>query len=82
MNTPPRAGHDETNGIPLMTEDAPGQPPRTPAPPPAPTPRDRGAGSEKYKERGVMLRVFVYVVAGHLMAGFLWLLFYIGAHSH
>ncbi|MCL2554124.1 MAG: DUF6126 family protein [Actinomycetia bacterium] len=29
-----------------------------------------------------MLRVFVYVVAGHLFAGFLWLLFYVGAHAH
>ncbi|MFI1097909.1 DUF6126 family protein [Streptomyces sp. NPDC020917] len=48
----------------------------------APVPRDPGAGSEKYKERGVMLRVFVYVVAGHLFAGFLWLLFYVGAHAH
>lgn len=47
-----------------------------------PVPRDPGAGSEKYKERGVMLRVFVYVVAGHLFAGFLWLLFYVGAHAH
>jgi len=47
-----------------------------------PLPRDPGAGSEKYKERGVMLRVFVYVVAGHLFAGFLWLLFYVGAHAH
>ncbi|SEO79320.1 DUF6126 family protein [Actinacidiphila rubida] len=46
------------------------------------TPRDKGAGSEKYKERGVILRVFVYVIAGHVFAGFLWLLFYVGAHSH
>lgn len=45
-------------------------------------PRDRGAGSEKYKERGVILRVFVYVIAGHVFAGFLWLLFYVGAHAH
>jgi len=37
--------------------------------------------SEKYKERGVMLRVFVYVIAGHVFAAFLYLLFYIGAHS-
>lgn len=57
-----------------MTEDTTGKP--------APTPIDRGAGSEKYKERGVTLRVLVYVVAGHLFAGFLYLLFYVGAHSH
>jgi hypothetical protein len=49
---------------------------------PAATPVDRGAGSEKYKERGVTLRVFVYVIAGHLFAGFLWLLFYVGSHAH
>jgi hypothetical protein len=46
------------------------------------TPRDHGAGTEKYKERGVTLRVLVYVVAGHLLAGFLYLLFYVGAHAH
>jgi hypothetical protein len=46
------------------------------------TPLDQGAGSEKYKERGVMLRVFVYVIAGHVFAGFLWLLFYVGSHAH
>lgn len=48
----------------------------------APVPQDYGAGSERYKQRGVVLRVFVYVIAGHLFAGFLWLLFYVGAHSH
>ncbi|MEW2516627.1 DUF6126 family protein [Actinacidiphila alni] len=45
-------------------------------------PVDRGAGTEKYKERGVVLRVLVYVIAGHLFAGFLWLLFYVGTRSH
>ncbi|WKX73640.1 DUF6126 family protein [Streptomyces sp. XD-27] len=40
-----------------------------------------GAGSEEYKERAVAWRVFVYVVAGHVFAGFLWLLFYLGAHA-
>ena len=59
---------DETNPDPLA------QAPRTP--------RDQGAGTEKYKARGVTLRVFVYVIAGHVFAGFLWLLFYVGAHSH
>lgn len=48
----------------------------------ADVPQDYGAGSERYKQRGVMLRVLVYVVVGHLFAGFLWLLFYVGAHSH
>lgn len=45
-----------------------------------PAPRDPGAGSEKSKERGVFLRVFVYVFATHLFAGFIWLLFYLGGH--
>ena len=36
---------------------------------------------EKWKERGVMLRVFVYVFATHLFAGFVWLLFYVGEHA-
>ncbi|MGW7005580.1 DUF6126 family protein [Streptomyces sp. NPDC054933] len=43
-------------------------------------PRDPGAGSEKYKERGVALRVFVYIFATHLFAGFIWLLFWVGGH--
>lgn len=62
-----------------MADDSPPDPTETVTPT---MPRDRGAGSEKYKERGVVLRVFVYVIAGHLFAGFLWLLFYVGAHSH
>ncbi|MDV9189860.1 DUF6126 family protein [Streptomyces sp. SR27] len=36
---------------------------------------------ERWKERGVMLRVFVYVFATHLFAGFVWLLFYVGQHA-
>ena len=45
-----------------------------------PVPRDPGADSEKSKERGVFLRVFVYVFATHLFAGFIWLLFFLGSH--
>lgn len=37
--------------------------------------------SERWKERGVALRVFVYVFVTHLFAGFVWLLFYIGEHA-
>ncbi|NUK12599.1 hypothetical protein HRW18_32430 [Streptomyces lunaelactis] len=37
--------------------------------------------SESWKERGVALRVFVYVFATHLFAGFVWLLFYVGEHA-
>lgn len=32
-------------------------------------------GSEQRKERGVILRVLVYVVVAHFMAFFLWLMF-------
>jgi len=48
----------------------------------APVPRDPGGGSERYKARGVALRVVIYVIAGHFFAGFLWLLFYLGANAH
>ncbi|WP_086826650.1 DUF6126 family protein [Streptomyces sp. NRRL B-24572] len=37
--------------------------------------------TERWKERGVMLRVFVYVFATHLFAGFVWLLSYVGQHA-
>ncbi|MFD6278392.1 DUF6126 family protein [Streptomyces sp. NPDC060209] len=37
--------------------------------------------SERWKERGVMLRVFVYVFATHLFAGFVMLLFHVGGHA-
>ncbi len=47
----------------------------------AEAPASNGAGTEEYKERGVALRVFVYVVAGHFFAAFIWLLFYLGAHA-
>lgn len=40
-----------------------------------------GEGSEKRKEWGVALRVFMYVVVAHGLAAFLWLLFEIGANS-
>ena len=32
-------------------------------------------GSERRKERGVVLRVLVYVVVAHLLAFYLWLMF-------
>ncbi|MFI5580115.1 DUF6126 family protein [Streptomyces sp. NPDC051822] len=37
--------------------------------------------NERWKERGVMLRVFVYVFATHAFAGFVWLLFYVGQNA-
>ncbi|AEW97937.1 MULTISPECIES: DUF6126 family protein [Streptomycetaceae] len=44
-----------------------------------PAPEDEKV-TEKAKERGVLLRVFVYVFATHLFAGFVWLLFHLGGH--
>ncbi|GGY47436.1 DUF6126 family protein [Streptomyces tanashiensis] len=40
-----------------------------------------GDDEEGWKERGVMLRVFVYIFATHAFAGFVWLLFYVGQHA-
>ncbi|MEU8708271.1 MULTISPECIES: DUF6126 family protein [unclassified Streptomyces] len=34
--------------------------------------------SESWKERSVALRVFVYIFATHMFAGFVMLLFYVG----
>ncbi|WP_233435851.1 MULTISPECIES: DUF6126 family protein [Streptomyces] len=39
------------------------------------------SNSEEWKARGVFLRVFVYVFATHLFAGFIWLLFSVGGHA-
>jgi hypothetical protein len=41
----------------------------------------KGNDVERWKERGVMLRVFVYVFATHAFAGFVWLLFYVGQNA-
>lgn len=43
--------------------------------------RDYGGGSEAWKERGVALRVFIYIFATHLFAGFVMILFYVGEHA-
>ncbi len=40
-----------------------------------------GTDTERWKERGVMLRVFVYVFATHAFAGFVWILFHVGQHA-
>ncbi|MFD3914363.1 MULTISPECIES: DUF6126 family protein [unclassified Streptomyces] len=42
---------------------------------------DSGRDLERWKERGVALRVFIYVFATHALAGFIWLLFYVGDHA-
>ncbi|MEU3464809.1 DUF6126 family protein [Streptomyces sp. NPDC006733] len=39
-------------------------------------------GTEQRKERAVVLRVMVYVVVAHALAGFIWLLFVLGAHGN
>ena len=48
------------------------------AQPVLPRPVGTTNGSESRKERGVVLRVLVYVVAAHLLAFFIWLLFVVG----
>lgn len=40
-----------------------------------------GSETEKYKQRGVLLRVLVYVFVSHIFAGFVILLFYLGGHA-
>lgn len=42
---------------------------------------DKAHDDEGWKERGVALRVFVYVFATHAFAGFVWLLFYVGQNA-
>jgi hypothetical protein len=55
---------------------------QTPAPEQVPTQRNAVVGTtngtERRKERGVVLRVLVYVVVAHLLAFFIWLLFLVG----
>ncbi|MFG3347632.1 DUF6126 family protein [Streptomyces sp. NPDC048018] len=43
--------------------------------------KDAERDDEGWKERGVMLRVFVYVFATHAFAGFVWLLFFVGQNA-
>lgn len=62
-----------------MTDEAPEAP--APLPAPLPAPASNGAGTEKYKQRAVLLRVMIYIFATHLFAGFVILLFYLGQHA-
>ncbi|ATL81398.1 hypothetical protein HUF15_03405 [Streptomyces samsunensis] len=41
-----------------------------------------GPDDESWKERGIKLRVFIYVFATHIIAGFVILLFYVGDHAN
>ncbi|MEE4493460.1 MULTISPECIES: DUF6126 family protein [unclassified Streptomyces] len=36
---------------------------------------------EKKMPRGLVIRLFAYLVAGHIIAGFLYLLFAVGMHN-
>lgn len=40
-----------------------------------------GISAERSRQRGVFLRVLVYVFATHVFAGFVILLFYLGQHA-
>ncbi|WP_367133897.1 MULTISPECIES: DUF6126 family protein [Streptomyces] len=62
-----------------MADDTPGLPAR----PSSGSGSGSGSGSrsEKRAERQVALRVLVYVFVTHLIAGFIWLLFYLGGHA-
>ncbi|GAA0415842.1 DUF6126 family protein [Streptomyces luteireticuli] len=48
---------------------------------PAPRSPESGPRSEKWAERQIALRVSVYVFVTHAIAGFIWLLFYLGDHA-
>ncbi|MCM2422583.1 DUF6126 family protein [Streptomyces sp. RKAG293] len=71
--TPVRAAAADT-----ATNTATGRPRHEPLAPELRT----SEGSERRKERAVVLRVLVYVVVAHLLAGFIWLLFVLGAHGN
>jgi hypothetical protein len=44
--------------------------------------RTEGNSAERRFERGVALRAGFYIFGTHLLAGFIWLLFYVGEHAH
>jgi hypothetical protein len=59
-----------------MTSDETGAGTGTDAPP-------RVVGeTEQWKENGVRLRVIFYIAGTHVLAAFLWLMFYVGSHAH
>ncbi|MCZ4100173.1 hypothetical protein G3I60_29365 [Streptomyces sp. SID13666] len=75
------SGTDGTGTTPVraaVTNTATGRPRHEPLAPELRT----SEGSERRKERAVVLRVLVYVVVAHLLAGFVWLLFVLGAHGN
>lgn len=44
-------------------------------------PPERTGDQENSFPRGLVIRLFAYLIAGHLFAGFLYLLFHIGAQQ-
>jgi hypothetical protein len=58
----------------MTTQGTPQEAPAAPAPP-TPVVRPTTNGSEKRKQRGVAIRVLVYVVVAHLMAAYLYFMF-------
>lgn len=38
--------------------------------------------TEQWKEKATRLRVIFYIVGTHVLAGIIWLFFYIGSHAH
>ncbi|MEW1890518.1 DUF6126 family protein [Streptomyces sp. NPDC008163] len=46
-----------------------------------PAPRPGADSQEKKMPRGLVIRLFAYLVAGHVIAAFLYLLFAVGMHN-
>ncbi|GAA2982101.1 DUF6126 family protein [Streptomyces sp. NPDC016469] len=46
-----------------------------------PAPRPGADTHEKKMPRGLVIRLFAYLVAGHVIAAFLYLLFAVGMHN-
>ncbi|MFI1014891.1 DUF6126 family protein [Streptomyces sp. NPDC020965] len=54
--------------------------PQNPAAPESPAVSSKAAAKEEGKfPRGLVIRLFAYLIAGHVFAGFLYLLFEMGA---
>ncbi|MDF9816611.1 DUF6126 family protein [Streptomyces sp. SPB162] len=81
MNDTARTGATDTTATParaVVLNSATGRPRHEPLAPELRT----SEGTERRKERAVVLRVMIYVVVAHLLAGFIWLLFVLGAHGN
>ncbi|GAA1184293.1 hypothetical protein GCM10009654_47250 [Streptomyces hebeiensis] len=62
---------------PAVPGSAPGGP--VPSVPPPAAGGEQTMREEKSFPRGLVIRLFAYLIAGHLFAGFLYLLFHLGA---